>query len=482
MMERVLEKRELAERIQWLIHGRWCAAGGVLVLTWLTSGVLDVLPRPLPLYLIGIFIALYNAGFLLYARKLPLRENATRLEGRFAHVQISVDLFVLSVLLHFSGGVESPFICYFVFHVIISSILLTVRATYLQATFAVFLFSLLVALEYAHILPHYPLKEFAAPDLFERGKYILGILFVLSTTLYLSTFMATSITRKLRQREYELVEAEESLKARTQALGEANERLREADKLKSEYVLKVTHELRSPLSTIESCLRVVTEGYAPPEKWEEMLKRAVQRTDSLLALINDLLNLSRMKARKLSMEPLNLCELIGQAVDFMRPLAEEKRILIETALPCGLERIEESCRPAHGESVGAASSCRLGEIHANRDSIERLLTNLVGNAIRYTTVGGKITIELREEEDALRLLVSDTGIGIREQDLPRVFDEFYRSENAKAYHKTGTGLGLSLAKQIVESHGGKIWVESSMGKGTTFRVDLPTSPKQDSAA
>ena len=473
MMERILEKRELAERIQWLIKGRWFAAGGVLALTWFTSAVLDILPRPLPLYLIGVSIALYNTLFLVYARKMPSQENATKMEGRFAHIQISTDLFALSVLLHFSGGVESPFIFYFVFHVIVSSILLSVQATYLQATFAVFLFSLLVGLEYAHILPHVPLRNFTAPDLYERGRYLLGILFVLPTTLYLSTYMATSITRKLRQREYELVRAEESLKARTQALGEANQRLREADKLKSEYVLKVTHELRSPLSTIESCLRVVTEGYAPPEKWEEMLSRAVQRTDALLALINDLLNLSRMKARRLSMEPLNLCVLIGQVVDFMRPLAEEKRISIQTTLPCGLDRIKESCHPENAESGEAASSCRLGGIRANRDSIERLLTNLVGNAIRYTTVGGKITIEAQAEEDALRILVSDTGIGIREEDLSKVFDEFYRSENAKAYHKTGTGLGLSLVKQIVDSHRGKIWVESEEGKGSRFSLLLP---------
>jgi len=287
--------------------------------------------------------------------------------------------------------------------------------------------------------------------------------------------MATSITRKLREREYELVAAEESLKARTQALGEANQRLREADKLKSEYVLKVTHELRSPLSTIESCLRVITDGYAPPKKREEMLGRAVQRTDALLALINDLLDLSRMKARRraLSMEPLSLCVIIQQTVDFMHPMAEEKRISLQMAFPCGLDRIKESCRPERPESEEADFPCRLGGIKANKDGIERLLTKLVGNAIRYTTVGGKVNIEAKAEEGTLRILVSDTGIGIREEDLSKIFDEFYRSKNAEAYHKTGTGLGLSIVKQIVDSHRGKIWVESEEGKGSRFSLFLP---------
>jgi len=107
--------------------------------------------------------------------------------------------------------------------------------------------------------------------------------------------------------------------------------------------------------------------------------------------------------------------------------------------------------------------------------MERLLTNLVSNAIRYTTVGGEVNTEVKAEDGALRILVSDTGIGIPEEDLSKIFDEFYRSKNAKAYHKTGTGLGFSIVKQILDSHRGKIWVESKMGRGTTFSCALPVS-------
>lgn len=455
MIERILEKRELAERIQWLIKLRWFAVGGVLVLTWFTSTVLDILPRPLPLYFIGIFIGLYNALFLAYGGKMASRKNAAEIGGRFANIQISTDLFTLSVLLHFAGGVESPFLLYFVFHVIISSILLSVKATYLQATLAVFLFSALAVLEYAHILPHVPLRGFAAPDFYERGPYVLGLLFALPTTLYLSAYMATSITKKLRQREYELVAAEESLKARTQALEEANQGLREMDKLKSEYVLKVTHELRSPLSTIESCLRAVTDGYASPGKREEMLGRAVQRTDALLMLVNDLLHLSRIKAMEIPqpMAPLSLTEVIRRTVDFMRTRAEDKKIVLKIDVPSDLPMV-----------VG------------DRGNMDQLFTNLISNAIKYTTVGGTVSIKGAAEGDYVQIRVCDTGIGISESDLPRIFDEFYRGENARAYNKEGTGLGLCIVKQIVERYHGKIWVESRMGKGTTFRFALPVSP------
>ena len=175
------------------------------------------------------------------------------------------------------------------------------------------------------------------------------------------------------------------------------------------------------------------------------------------------------------MEPLNLCVVIQQTVDFMHPLAEGKRILLQMALPCGLDRIKESCRPEGPESEEADFPCRLGGIKANKGGMERLLTNLVSNAIRYTTVGGEVNLEAKAKEGTLRILVSDTGIGIPEDDLSKIFDEFYRSENAKAHNKTGTGLGLSIVKQIVDSHRGKIWVESKMGRGTIFSCALPVS-------
>lgn len=475
MIGRDLFQTELSERLNWFIRLRWLAVLGVLMTVWVASSLFSIIGHPFPLYVIAGSLAFCNALFLLYGRSIqPSRESPAwiKVGNRFANTQISLDLVVLTLLIHFSGGVENPFIFYFIFHMIIASILLSPKATYLQATLAIFLFGTMVGLEYTQALSHIHLSHFLPEDMYRQPTYVLGVLFVFTTTLYISVYMATSITRRLRKRESELVVLEESLE-------KANEELRELDRLKSEYVLKVTHELRSPLSTIESCLEVVSEGYVPEasEKQREMIERASRRTDALIALINDLLDLSRMKARRtaLPMEPLNLCVVIQQTVDFMHPLAEEKKILIQMTLPCGLDRAKESCDPERSGSEGADFPCRLGGLKANKGGMERLLTNLVGNAIRYTTVGGKVDIEAKAEDGALRILVSDSGIGIPEEDLSRIFDEFYRTENAKAYHRTGTGLGLSIVKQIVDSHRGKIWVESKTGKGTTFSLVLPVS-------
>ncbi|MFH1007300.1 MAG: HAMP domain-containing sensor histidine kinase [Candidatus Latescibacterota bacterium] len=440
---------------------------------WLTSSLLDITVHPFPLYVVAGFLALCNVLFLLYGRSIGRsreRLDWARVGNRFANLQISVDLVALALLIHFSGGAENPFIFYFIFHMIIASILLSVKATYLQATLAVSLFGAIVGLEYAQVLSHVHLRHFLPEDIYRQPSYVLGVLFVFTTTLYISVSMAISITGRLRKRENQLVVLEESLER-------ANEELRELDRLKSEYVLKVTHELRSPLATIESCLEVATGGSVPEasEKQREMLGRASRRTGALIALINDLLDLSRMKASRtpMPMEPLNLCVIVQQTVDLMHPLDEGKGLLLEMVLPCGLIRTKESCQMEGPKSEEADFPCRLGGIKANKGCMERLLTNLVSNAIRYTGVGGKISIEAHAENGALKIVVSDTGIGIREEDLPMVFDEFYRSERAKVHDRTGTGLGLSLAKQIVESHGGRIWVESEVGKGSKFILLLP---------
>ena len=144
-----LIQAELGERIDWLIRLRWLAVAGVLLTLWLSSNLLSILPRPLPLYIIAASIACYNTAFLLYAKKMhPRRESPTWFKAAniFANIQISLDLVALTLLIHFSGGAENPFVFYFIFHMIIASILLSPGATYLQATLATFLFTATVIL------------------------------------------------------------------------------------------------------------------------------------------------------------------------------------------------------------------------------------------------------------------------------------------------------------------------------------------------
>ena len=201
------------------------------------------------LYLGGIILFLYNLLFYLYNRKIRVlinTESWQRKANRFANIQISIDLMMLVYLLHFSGGLENPFVFYFVFHMVIASILLSNREAYLQATLAAVLFGAEILGSHLNILPHYHLQGFISEEHIFSRTFLFGTYGILVTTLYLTVYMATSIVNKLRFREAELAVA--------------NQQLSEQDRLKSQYVLMVSHDLQSSLATIQNCLKVVLAG------------------------------------------------------------------------------------------------------------------------------------------------------------------------------------------------------------------------------
>ena len=433
-------KEELSFRLNWLIKLRWIAVAAVFLVI---GGSYFILKPVLPfilLYLGGTVLFLGNLLFYFYNRKLKLTidtKNWQKRADRFANIQISADLIMLVYLLHFAGGLENPFIFFFIFHMVIASILLSNRAAYLQATLAAGLFGAIVLGEYLQIIPHHHLQGFISGEYILSRSYFLGTYGILVTTLYLTVYMATNIVNKLRTRETELAVA--------------NKQLAEQDRSKSQYVLMVSHDLQSSLATIQNCLKVVLTGFTGQvsEKTREMVTRAEQRTVFLLHFVKDLLNLSRIKAAKaLEKTEFSLKELMLKVAEQMGPQAEGKRIKLELKHP--------------------QSPCLLS---ANRDAIEELIMNLVGNSIKYTPWGGNVGVEMKEiagRECCYHTRVWDTGIGISSDDFPRIFNEFYRGKNAEAMEKEGTGLGLSIVKEILRAHRGEVWVESEFGRGTSF--------------
>ncbi|MCX5798835.1 MAG: response regulator [Proteobacteria bacterium] len=231
-------------------------------------------------------------------------------------------------------------------------------------------------------------------------------------------------------------------------------RLKEIDQIKSQFVNMVTHELRSPLSAVEGYLTAYLTGVAgnDPQMNRQMLERARQRTHSLLDLVNDLLQYSRLEAKRVERkkELLNVSSIIINTVELLKNQGEAKEIQFQVDVPETLPLIE-----------------------ADRSEMEQLFTNLVSNAIKYNVKNGKVMISAKPNNNFLNIKVADTGIGIDEENLPCIFDEFFRVSGPKTRYTTGTGLGLSIAKRIVESHFGRIEVESKVDQGTTFTVKFP---------
>ena len=230
--------------------------------------------------------------------------------------------------------------------------------------------------------------------------------------------------------------------------------LKELDKVKSQFVTMLTHELRAPLAAIEGYLSAYLSGLAgtDPQVSRQMLDRAKVRTHALLELVNDLLEFSRLEARGVSRkkELLDLSGIITDTVELLKAQGDPKQLQFQVDLPQPFPLIE-----------------------ADRPEMEQLFTNLVSNAIKYNVKRGKVVVSAKTSKQSLDIKVMDTGIGIAEDHLPHIFDEFFRVSGPQTRYTTGTGLGLSIVKRIVESHFGRIEVESTVDKGTTFTVKFP---------
>lgn len=432
---------QLQNKVYWLIRLRWLAIIGVIVTAFTAHDVFGILIRQDAIYCIAAFLACYNLIILTIIKYIiRLDTQRTGTIKLLIDVQISIDLLALTALLHYSGGIENPFILFFVFHMVISSILLSVHESYLHATLSVLFLSFLLILEYKQIIPHYSIIGDTGRNLHLNSTYIMGTIVAFAFTLYLVVYMTGFITTQLKKQE--------------EATRKANEQLKQKDQIKDEYVARLTHDIKGHLSAIQSCQEVLVKGYAGDleKRQAKFASRAHVRTKKLVQFVKILLRLTEMRLanNNIEMEVFSLTESLQNSLISVRSKAEDKSITLSP-------NIEED----------------IEKIYGNQFSIEEVITNLLFNAVKYTPSGGNVEVRVKNYDDNVFVEIADSGIGIPEGELSRIFDEFYRASNARKVEKDGTGLGLSIAKQIIERHGGKIWAESIEGSGTTFRFTLP---------
>jgi two-component system phosphate regulon sensor histidine kinase PhoR len=228
--------------------------------------------------------------------------------------------------------------------------------------------------------------------------------------------------------------------------------------MRRDFVANVSHELKTPLAAIRGYAETLRDGALDePPTAQRFTDRILAQCRRLQALLDDLLTLSRLEGISLrEREPLELAVVVRQAADTLAPLARDRQIGLEIEL----------------ESEDTPVPAVLGD----PDAIERLVLNLLENAIKYNRPEGEVTVRLSSTGPGVVLEVSDTGIGIPPESLPRIFERFYRVDKGRARDEGGTGLGLAIVKHVAQAHGGQVDVESRIGKGTTFRVRLPVAP------
>ncbi|MEX0887662.1 MAG: ATP-binding protein [Phycisphaeraceae bacterium] len=230
-------------------------------------------------------------------------------------------------------------------------------------------------------------------------------------------------------------------------------RLRRLEAVRRDFVANVSHEIKTPVSTIKAAVETMVDDPRHDTDTRQFLEMVARQSDRLAAIVDDLLSLARLEQEggriRAELAPAPVSEVLQSVLEVCQPMAQQKRITIALA-----------CEPALAAAM-------------NGPLLEQAVMNLVDNAIKYSGEGTRVDVQAREQDGELVISVRDEGRGIEPEHLPRIFERFYRTDRARSRALGGTGLGLSIVKHVAQAHGGWVAVESEPGQGSTFRMHLP---------
>ena len=438
----------IRRRNLWLIELRYGAV--IVLLGFLISSefVLGLSFSPTQnrvLLIVDIVILLYNF-FLHWVRKylkcIPGKFNPLH----FSLVQMLLDLTALSIIVYYTGSIETPMFMLFVFHMIIGSLILPREIMYAITGVIICLFNFLIFGEYNHLIPHHAVKGLLEAPLYTNLKFIIAYDVVFSFVMVVSVFLANKIARQLYHIEQQLIESFDKLKA--------------ADAEKQKYIIGIVHEIKSPLAVVHSYLDVILNKFLGPvnPEVEKRLIRARAGSSEAINMINDVLKISKLRLLdEIASEELEVSKLLSEIIGKLSIEIKEKEINLHF------------------------SDCRADKKSVKGDKflLEIAFSNLIGNSIKYVEKKGRVEVLIKEYTNEIIIEFRDNGIGIPGKDIDKIFNDFYRASNIKQKDYEGTGLGLSIVKQIIERHGGSISVHSpselgdSSTPGATFIIKLP---------
>ena len=440
--------KAIRRRNLWFIQMRYWAflmLTGILLFSYL---VLKIEYSSIQLYacfIISISIFIYN-GILHYVRRYLKCEPDKFNPLHFSLLQIVLDLIALLLLVYFTGGIESPLYMLFVFHMIIGSLILPGFAVYFMAFISYILLCGMIMLEYFGVIPHHHLGGLLGVELSNNLNFIGLFMLTFGFMILISVYLANGIAKQLYERERDLYDSLIKINA--------------AEKEKQKYIMGIVHELKTPLAAVSSYLDLILQKFLGPisEEVEEKIIRAKYRSDEGIGMINDVLNVSKLKLYdEFDEEDVNLAGLVAAILRNRKVTAEAHLI----SLTFNDERTKKE------------------KIRGDKFLLNLAISNLVGNSIKYGVDEGNVVVTLKNKNGNQVLEVCDDGIGIPKEDLTKIFNDFYRSSNAKKVSTDGSGLGLSVVKQVIERHGGTIKAESPSkiggmsNPGTCFTIQLP---------
>lgn len=448
-----IEEEGLLRWLRRYVQLRWLAVGAVLIGVSAARFVLSVGVPLVPVVSVAAAIAFYNFLFSVWQRRsLASPRTLTPTLSwirRFAFAQVVADIVALTVLLHFFGGVETPFFLFYLFHVGFGSVMLERRNAYGIMTLAVALFVSLVGAELLGWLPHVHLEGLVPPGLYRERAYVAMVLVGFVTTLVVSTVGATAIVAELRR------QWEQQTRVRERELEEIGKKLAELDRMRAFFLGLASHDLKTPLAVVANYLQTILDGFVGEvnPKQRNWMERANVRVLELVRLIDDFLDVSQLDPQRIltEMKPIELSDAVQRSVEEVRTRAERKEVVLRIRMPR-----------------------QLPPVYAAPRRLQQVITNLLDNAIKCSPRQGEVVLEVHRRDDGMQVDVVDAGPCIPTRYLPHVFEDYFRVERGEFV--PGSGLGLSTARKIVEVHGGEIWVESPCfadDRGSRFSFILP---------
>ncbi len=399
---------------------------------------------------IALFLLSYNLLFHFsrkFLKNIPMTFNPLYL----SLLQIVIDLTTLLILVYITGGIESPLKLFLIFHIIIGSLILPGYVIYIITTLTLLMMTSISYLEYHAYIPHFGFGGLYETPLFDNPQYVLMRLITLGLMMFISAFLTNRIAHQLYSQEKQLMDA----------LDEINK----SEVKKQKYIMGVVHEIKTPIAATKSILTLIVDGFvgevAQPIK--EKLNRAIIRSTESLGMINNILRISRLRLidEKIS-EEVNIYNLVNE-------LLEENK-----------DRLSEKSINVIRETIGHKKR----KIKGDKFLLQLAISNIISNAIKYSNNNGKIQITIKYMDEFLELSVCDDGIGVKEVELDKIFENYYRVKNIEAEYQEGAGVGLSLVREIVYQHRGEIIATSPSPigtverPGTCFIIKLPYSFKE----
>ncbi|MBL1211914.1 MAG: HAMP domain-containing histidine kinase [Ignavibacteriae bacterium] len=395
---------------------------------------------------ITVFILIYNLFFRSYHNKILGLQNIIHV--KFSLVQIIADLVSLSFLVYITGGIETPVFMFYIFHMIIGAIILPPVLIYSIAGILIFVISVLSFLEFNEIIPHQGIDGLYSFTFYSEMNFIIAYTIFFSAVILISIYLTQKIA-------FDLFNRERQLKA-------ALDEVEKAEESKQKYIIAVVHELKSPIAAAASFLDIILGGYLGDinDAVKDKLNKTKTRVEESINNINSILRVSKYKLlNNVEMETIDINEIINENIQNIISVADKNSI----------------------EIIYSDNSAEKNYISGDKVLLKLVFSNLIGNAVKYTPPKGKVEIAVSQLDGKSKIIISDSGIGIPVKEQDKVFEEFYRATNTSGKKIEGTGTGLSVVKQIVESHNGEITIESpaksgtKQNPGTTFTVTLPST-------